>query len=292
MLKAGEVVHVVPFEGNSLHLGRSTANQVVLRDPGVSAHHAVIYREGDQIVVRDLGSTNGTYVNDELVRQPTVVRVGDRLRLGPDLVLALAEGALPSRPPLRLERLDAPIAWPIVRLPFSIPGLEDVELVGADPIWLARDGLEVEVVKLDLGFSIDGGRYVLTADPGGTAPTLRGSELGFPYRLSVSLAEGVAEVVALSGSGRCRVDTANRVALLYALGQRWLDDGPGPGRGWVDDESLAVAVWGRAHHDQGKNNLNVLLHRVRKAIEEASLDRWCIERRPGEMRLVVAEVTL
>lgn len=51
---------------------------------GVSRRHAMIVRSGDRLLLSDLGSTNGTYVNDERVdgQLPRTVRAGDRIRLG------------------------------------------------------------------------------------------------------------------------------------------------------------------------------------------------------------------
>lgn len=48
------------FTGEVFRIGRAPDNDVVLDYPGVSAHHARIYRSGDQTWIEDLGSTNGT----------------------------------------------------------------------------------------------------------------------------------------------------------------------------------------------------------------------------------------
>ncbi len=62
-------------------IGRHEANDLVLRSRTVSNYHTEILKEGDQLVLRDLGSTNGTYVNGKTVKQGTV-KVGDRIRVG------------------------------------------------------------------------------------------------------------------------------------------------------------------------------------------------------------------
>lgn len=49
-------------------IGRMEANDVVLDDPTVSRFHAEIYREGRHFYIRDLGSTNGTFVNGKELR--------------------------------------------------------------------------------------------------------------------------------------------------------------------------------------------------------------------------------
>ncbi len=63
-------------------LGRAPANTVVLPDPFVSAHHALlVWREGHWWL-EDLGSKNGTTLNDEPVTRPTIVDAGDLIGIG------------------------------------------------------------------------------------------------------------------------------------------------------------------------------------------------------------------
>jgi hypothetical protein len=64
-----------------VRIGRSEENDVLLVDPSVSRTHAVVEVTGSEPLVRDLGSTNGTYVNGERVEaQP--LRDGDELTFG------------------------------------------------------------------------------------------------------------------------------------------------------------------------------------------------------------------
>ena len=67
-------------EANSL--GRAADNLVCLRDDTVSAHHALLVFRGGQWWLEDLGSRNGTMVNDVRVEEPLVVTYGDALKLG------------------------------------------------------------------------------------------------------------------------------------------------------------------------------------------------------------------
>ncbi len=62
-------------------LGRLPECDVVVQDPGASRHHARIRREDGGFVVADLGSTNGTLVNDEPVTE-RVLEDGDRITIG------------------------------------------------------------------------------------------------------------------------------------------------------------------------------------------------------------------
>ncbi|MHB2021209.1 MAG: GGDEF domain-containing protein [Candidatus Xenobia bacterium] len=64
-------------------VGRAGDAQITLPDQGVSRHHAEIRRSEDgSFVVRDLDSTNGTFVNEEMI-QSRVLQNGDKIRFGP-----------------------------------------------------------------------------------------------------------------------------------------------------------------------------------------------------------------
>ena len=62
-------------------LGRGDV-EIQLEDPFASSRHARLTRQGAILVIEDLGSTNGTYLNDELLRGPRPLHAGDRLRIG------------------------------------------------------------------------------------------------------------------------------------------------------------------------------------------------------------------
>jgi pSer/pThr/pTyr-binding forkhead associated (FHA) protein len=63
-------------------LGRAADNLVRLKEDTVSAHHALLIFRGGQWWLEDLGSRNGTKVNEVQVEEPLVVTYGDALRLG------------------------------------------------------------------------------------------------------------------------------------------------------------------------------------------------------------------
>jgi hypothetical protein len=62
-------------------LGRGEV-EIRLDDPFASSRHARIFREGPVVVIEDLGSTNGTYLNGELLTGPQPLHDGDRIRIG------------------------------------------------------------------------------------------------------------------------------------------------------------------------------------------------------------------
>jgi len=293
VLHAGEVVHAQRLGAEPLHLGRAPTNDLVLPKVDVSGHHAILYRDAGQVWLKDLGSSNGTFVNGERIRAPVVVVEGDELKLGGATTLALSESDTLPRAPLRLERTDGAVGWTVSDMAFPIPGGDDVTLlVYDDEVWLAVDGMETEPVTLGEPFEINGQTLVLREVTGPTPETVRPSASTHPYRMSVSLQADEAVLTHLGTQEVCRITSAHRVAMLYALGQRWQTDSPGNARGWIDDDQLAIAVWGRSHQEHGTNNLHVLVHRVRKEAASAGFDRWFIEKRSGRTRIRLAEVEL
>lgn len=66
---------------NLTRLGRHPESEISLDDISVSRRHAEIERQGDEYVVRDMGSLNGTYVNQRRV-DSTVLQQGDEILIG------------------------------------------------------------------------------------------------------------------------------------------------------------------------------------------------------------------
>jgi pSer/pThr/pTyr-binding forkhead associated (FHA) protein len=64
-------------------LGRGSACDVSVPVEFISRRHCRFVRRGDEVLVQDLASLNGTFVNDRPANGLTPVRHGDQLRLGP-----------------------------------------------------------------------------------------------------------------------------------------------------------------------------------------------------------------
>ena len=67
---------------NGALLGRGSEADIVLEDSFSSSRHARLYPQGDVVVLEDLGSTNGTYLNGEPLTGPQPLHDGDRIRIG------------------------------------------------------------------------------------------------------------------------------------------------------------------------------------------------------------------
>jgi hypothetical protein len=73
------VAYDIPETGATLGRGEV---EIQLEDPFASARHARITRQGHVLVIEDLGSTNGTYLNGEPLSGPQPLHPGDRIRIG------------------------------------------------------------------------------------------------------------------------------------------------------------------------------------------------------------------
>jgi hypothetical protein len=71
-------------------LGRGDV-EIRLEDPFASTRHARIERQGSVLVLEDLGSTNGTFLNDEPLEGPRPLHHGDRIRIGDAELTYLAD---------------------------------------------------------------------------------------------------------------------------------------------------------------------------------------------------------
>jgi pSer/pThr/pTyr-binding forkhead associated (FHA) protein len=91
--RRGDPTQVVIAEGSNagttvsladapILIGRGTDAAIRLDDDYVSTRHARIAVSGDQWYVEDLGSTNGTYVGNSRITQPTAISLGTRIRIG------------------------------------------------------------------------------------------------------------------------------------------------------------------------------------------------------------------
>lgn len=80
-----------------LLVGRSDDCDLILSDPGISRHHAEILRNEHKVVVVDMESANGTYVNDKRVLDRAELNEGDRLSFDQQRFLLLGPGLNPER---------------------------------------------------------------------------------------------------------------------------------------------------------------------------------------------------
>jgi pSer/pThr/pTyr-binding forkhead associated (FHA) protein len=108
-------------------IGRAVENDIVITSRRVSREHARVQREGRRMILVDLGSTNGTFLNDERVLAPAELRDGDRVSIG-NVILAFQdpESTFLETP---FPELEIDVAAGIVRVDRRLVTLSPKEFV-------------------------------------------------------------------------------------------------------------------------------------------------------------------
>lgn len=78
---------VFALEGDQLTIGRDSSNEITINDAEVSRRHARLTFQGGKFVLEDLGSTNGTFVNGQRLAGPRVLKAGEVVSFGEQIVL-------------------------------------------------------------------------------------------------------------------------------------------------------------------------------------------------------------
>jgi pSer/pThr/pTyr-binding forkhead associated (FHA) protein len=106
----GEEEH--PIRRTRTTIGRRSFNDIVLNHRSVSGEHALLTLQGEALYVEDLNSTNGTFVNGQLIKRH-LLRHNDAIEIGGCVLRFVADDGLPSgqdrapRPPPARGRPDA-----------------------------------------------------------------------------------------------------------------------------------------------------------------------------------------
>jgi serine phosphatase RsbU (regulator of sigma subunit) len=93
---------VWPLDQPRLGIGRSSRNPIQISDATVSKEHAEVLVEAGRVLLRDLGSRNGTRVNGRDAREPQPLQAGDRVEVGH---VQLAVTSEPMSRPLQLTEV-------------------------------------------------------------------------------------------------------------------------------------------------------------------------------------------
>ena len=86
-----QVLKEIPFQENSITIGRRNDNTIVIDNLAVSAYHARIDNAGESIIITDLQSTNGTFVNDKKIVSLKLTH-GDNIVIGKHVILFVEAG--------------------------------------------------------------------------------------------------------------------------------------------------------------------------------------------------------
>lgn len=83
LIRSADQAESVPLENRPMFVGRADDCDLQIPDKKVSRYHCEIVRQADQLIARDLGSKNGTFINGRRLFGPKALRPGDRLEIGP-----------------------------------------------------------------------------------------------------------------------------------------------------------------------------------------------------------------
>ncbi|TWU56078.1 diguanylate cyclase [Rubripirellula reticaptiva] len=94
---ADVIAGMLLLEQAEFSVGRSPDADLSLSDSSVSRQHAKLIRSENSYVIRDLGSTNGTLVNETLIDTDYTLRTGDTVRIGSFLFRFLSAGSVETQ---------------------------------------------------------------------------------------------------------------------------------------------------------------------------------------------------
>lgn len=153
----------VPRTPSGIVLGRSASCHVVLKSPSVGRNHGKVLFQGGTYLYKDLGSVNGSFVNDQRVQADTPLKDGDFVRLGEVVVrfigdarapAAPARPATPAAPAWTLQSEPAPRREAAPEAPLKraatppAAGAEALSLVEASRLRKENDALRAELISL------------------------------------------------------------------------------------------------------------------------------------------------
>ena len=108
---------VFPLEGDVITIGREAGNGIIINDAEVSRKHTQFVFQGGKVVVSDLGSTNGTFVDGQRLTGQQVLQSGQIISLGEQISL-LFEAVIQVDPNATIMSTGHP---PVVPMPMPTP---------------------------------------------------------------------------------------------------------------------------------------------------------------------------
>ena len=118
------------LEGDQLMIGRDSTNEIVINDAEVSRRHARLTFQGGKYVLEDLGSTNGTFVNGQRLAGPRVLKAGEVVSFGEQIVLVFEVVSIDPGATVMSPRAAA---VPVASRPTVIPPPPPTEYAGSIP---------------------------------------------------------------------------------------------------------------------------------------------------------------
>jgi pSer/pThr/pTyr-binding forkhead associated (FHA) protein len=295
------------FLGAEMFVGRDPSCQRVFDRPSISSRHARLRRNGSDIVLEDLGSSNGTFVNGRRVEGPTVVRPGDLIGLGVE-TFRLATSAPTVASTQRMDAIRPPITpqpLPTIAIDRNVP-VAQAQVSSSASTWVHLAALMALLLQAPLlgiligvlsggpvsalsllslaalwlglsaavvGLMLDPRRLEAGANPGFWLS--RSAILGAICVVGTALASlAIASLVGLKGSTGSMIGLASLASLVgLAVGSVIVLVAPSPSLAWG---GLAVALVGLALLGGGPASLPRTAGLVNLA-SNVSPSRWAFE---------------
>ena len=331
VLQGEQVIQIITLNNRPVHIGRGPTCDMILPDTSISWQHAVVWLEKEGVWVRDLGSSNGTWIGQQRIYGPTQLQDRDLLRLGfTTQVRVRADHTVTHLLSLAIEDTATGIRFPIVQDRFVIGSGKDAHfrlttgpkrvatiqihrsgevVLGMEPdLDLSPDPnieersnstiplLEDRVLQFNEIFVVEDRRLRLITMSATHNPTIQSAITHYSYRLGVKLdgATGpVATLENLSSGQSYRVEAGNRAVLLYVLARKLATD---ENTGMARDDAGWVSDEDLQSGVWGRggddNKMHVLIHRLRAEIRKAGFDPWFIEKRHRFIRVRCQEVVV
>lgn len=290
-IRVGDTSQEVRLSARPTYIGRGPTNDVVLPDETISSRHLSAWLQGGEVWVEDLGSRNGTWLGEDRVVGARRVPAGSELRLGVNTLVEVGASEDAQAPRWAIEVEPGGLRWPLHDERVELPSIGEAVLRG-DSLSLRTPDYDLVELPPDRSVQVGEHRLRRIALSDAVPPTVRAEDLPPAYRATASLngpTGPYAELRDLRSGSTHRVQAMNRAILLYLLVQAASEQAalPAAERGWVADVDLIRGVWGRTTPGSKRNNLNVLLCRTRKELDEHGFDPWCIDKRQRRVRLHV-----
>ena len=118
------------LEGDQIDIGRDSTNEIVINDSEISRRHARLTFQGGKYVLEDLGSTNGTFVNGQRLAGPRVLKAGEVVSFGEQIVVIFEATNFDAGATVVSPRAAA---IPVASRPVMPPPPPPTEYVGSVP---------------------------------------------------------------------------------------------------------------------------------------------------------------
>ncbi len=156
---------------DELSIGRTPQAQLVLNDEGLSRVNTTFFIEGDEVLVADENSTNGTFVNGErILGPPVVLRSGDRIKIGSNTTIRVEFGGANAAAAIPIHQdLPPAAARQTAQAPVSSTPTAAVAPSGQKPPWmLIAAGAMTLMIVVFAGLAL----FVSSGWGGGSGPTV------------------------------------------------------------------------------------------------------------------------